>query len=197
MTWEDANNWERDWHGTCANSYNEETKQYIYARLMGLSVYAVNHYGQRGWDFGNRSVLDVGCGPYSILLKSMARKMVAIDPCQFPEWIYVRYAGCNIDFMNIKAESMSFDEIFDECLLYNCLQHTEEPAQIIANMRKYARVIRVFEWIDEPISDGHIHVLTEQSLNMAFNGEGRIVQLNDGPCVGRAYHGIFPGDNNK
>src|SRR5439155_19676593 len=43
MTWTEANKWECEWHGDCANSYNEETKQFIYAKLMGLDTYATNY----------------------------------------------------------------------------------------------------------------------------------------------------------
>lgn len=193
QNWIEANEWERQWHGSCANSYNEETKQYIYAHHMGLDKYATNNFGQRGWDFGDQSILDVGSGPYSILLKSKAARMVAIDPCQYPEWISVRYAACGIDFINIKAEMMAFDEGFDECLIYNCLQHTEDPEKILERAWLHSKMIRVFEWIDEPISDGHIHTLTERDLNKWLNGEGRVLDLNQNPCIGRAYVGIFPG----
>jgi hypothetical protein len=195
MNWIEANEWERQWHGNCVNSYNEETKQYIYARLMGLDQYATNYYGQRGWDFGDKTILDIGCGPYSLLLKSKALKRVAVDPCAYPDWIKSRYNECGIAFMNIKAEDMAFTHLFDECIIYNCLQHTEDPELIIKKALEYAAIVRIFEWIDEPVSDGHIHVLTEEKLNAWLSGEGKVIDLNQNPCVGRAYFGIFKGNN--
>jgi hypothetical protein len=191
--WQEANEWEREWHGNCANSYNEETKQYIYAKLMGLDKYATNFYGQRGWDFGDKSILDVGCGPYSILLKSKATLKVGIDPCNYPAWVSIRYKECNVEFDNIKAEQMTYTNVFDECLIYNCLQHTEDPEMIISKAWEHSKLIRIFEWIDEPISDGHIHILTEAKLNKWLNGEGKVTHLNQHPCVGKCYSGIFPG----
>jgi 2-polyprenyl-3-methyl-5-hydroxy-6-metoxy-1,4-benzoquinol methylase len=193
QTWEQANQWERQWHGDCANSYNEETKQYIYARLMGLDKYAVNYYGQRGWDFGDQSVLDIGCGPYSILLKSKATLKVGVDPCPYPEWVKMRYKECGVEFYNIKGEEINCFNNFDECLIYNCLQHTEDPQKILQKAWENSKVIRIFEWINEPVSDGHIHVLTEEKLNAWLSGEGKVIDLNQDPCVGRAYYGIFPG----
>ena len=56
--WVKAQEWEKDWHLTQQfNSYNEETKQYMYASKMGLDEFKVNYYGQIGWDFGDKKVL--------------------------------------------------------------------------------------------------------------------------------------------
>lgn len=195
MTWQEANKWEAEWHGNCVNSYNEETKQYIYAKYLGLHPYATNYYGQRGWDFGSRSVLDIGCGPYSILLKSKALRRVGIDPCPYPDWVKMRYSDSGIEFMNIKAEEMSFGQRFDEGIMYNVLQHTEDPGEIVKRALNSCKIIRVFEWIDEPLSPGHIHVLTEEKLNKWLGGEGRVVDLRENPCIGRAYYGIFKGNS--
>lgn len=195
QTWEQANKWEREWHGSCANSYNEETKQYIYARYMGLDHYAFNYYGQRGWNFGSKSILDIGGGPYSILLKSKSTGSLAVvDPCPYPSWVKMRYQQCGILFLNIMAEKLTpplYD--VDEILIYNCLQHTEDPELIIKNALKFAKIVRIFEWIDEPVSPGHLHMLTEENLNAWLCGEGRVKQLNEGPCVGKAFFGIFKG----
>lgn len=193
MTWQEANKWEARWHGNCVNSYNEETKQYIYAKYLGLTPYATNYYGQRGWDFGTKKVLDIGCGPYSILLKSNAATKVGIDPCPYPDWVKARYKAANVVFLNEKAETMQFESGFDEALMYNVLQHTEDPTEIVKRALNYCKILRVFEWIDEPISPGHIHVLTEEKLNEWFEGEGRVIDLRENPCVGRAYFGIFKG----
>jgi hypothetical protein len=195
QTWIQANQWERQWHGNCANSYNEETKQYIYAHHMGLDQYATNYYGQRGWDFGDQIVADIGCGPYSILLKSKARIKISIDPCPYPEWVKMRYSAADVLFKNSKAEDMEFDDIIDECIIYNCLQHTEDPELIIKKAKQFSKLIRLFEWIDEPVSDGHIHTLTEEKLNAWLQGQGKVIHLDQNPCVGLAYAGIFPGDH--
>ena len=192
--WKEAQDWELDWHiNQQFNTFNEELKQYTYAALMGLGVYASNHYGINGLDFGDKSILDVGGGEVSMLLKSKAKRRVVVDPLPYPKWVKMRYKEAGIQFLNIKAEEMDFDEVFDEAIIYNCLQHTEDPELIIKKMIQYSKLVRIFEWIDEPISPGHIHILTEEKLNEWLMGEGKVVTLNQNPCVGKCYFGIFKG----
>lgn len=194
--WNEAQTWERDWWGDCLNTYNEEMKQYVYARYMGLYKYSKNYYGKIGWDFGDASVLDVGCGPVSILLKSKAGLKVGVDPCRYPEWVLARYKAANVGFYNVKAEDAPAYGLpsFDIGIIYNCLQHTVDPEKILANMRRCCKVIHVFEWIETGISDGHLHNLNEASLNKWLGGEGKVAYLEENGCVGPAYYGIFKGD---
>src|SRR3990167_3745707 len=189
--WGKAQKWEKEWHGDCANSFNEEAKQYIYASKMGLDSYSTNWYGRRGWDFGDQSVLDVGCGAYSLLLKSTAKERVVVDPCDYPDWVKARYKECGIEFLQIPAEEMKFENKFDITLIYNCLQHVQDPQKIIKKIRSYTKEIHIFEWIDTGTSDGHLHNLTEKVLNNWLGGEGKVEELNQYPCVGRVYYGIF------
>ena len=197
--WEEAQEWESKWHGNCANTYNEETKQYIYAEYMGLNEFATNWYGRRGWNFGSRSVIDIGGGPCSMLLKSEANDKLVVDPCQFPDWVHSRYQQTGVVFFNIKAEDIDrlnlavrFQAIFDLALIYNVLQHTEDPEKIISNAREIANEIRIFEWIDTPINEGHIHTLTSENLDRWLGGKGKSQFINRSPVVGKAYYGIFP-----
>lgn len=193
--WNDAQYWEKSWWGDCLNTFNEEEKQYIYARYMGLNKYAFNKFGQRGWNFENLSVLDVGCGPVSMLLKSKATLKIGIDPCIYPDWVNRRYVAAKIGVRKEPAESVVFDPgSFDIGLIYNCLQHVIDPEVILANMRIACKVIHVFEWVDNGISEGHLHNLTEDNLNYWLGGEGHVTFLEEKGCVGKAYHGIFKGD---
>lgn len=195
MSWQDATEWERNWWGDCANSFNEEAKQYIYAKYMGLGEFATNWYGRRGWDFGDKKVIDIGGGPCSILLKSKATIRLVVDPCAYPSWVVRRYIECGVEFENRKAEDeyIRGHATFDLALIYNCLQHTENPALIIANVKRIAKELRIFEWVDTGLSDGHLHDLTEENLNEWIGvGEGKVMDLNEGPVVGKAYFGIFP-----
>ncbi len=201
--WIDAQKWERDWHADCVNSYNEETKQYIYAHYMGLDLFSVNYYGQRSWDFGNKTVLDVGCGPYSMLLKiKTTGRKYGIDPCEYPKWIMERYKAASVDILQFPAERLGLQYgfiadaeqmNFDEILLYNCLQHTSDPAAICRNLINAGKTIRVFEWVDAGVSPGHLHDLKADKLDEWLGGRGRVIELNQSPVVGRAYCGIFKG----
>lgn len=193
QTWEEAQEWEKQWHGNCVNSYNEETKQYIYARLMGLDVYKVNYFGQMGWNFGDKNILDVGCGPYSLLMKSNAKLKVGIDPCSYPEWVRMRYEAADVTFIQVVAEEWKTHEVFDEVLIYNCLQHTINPKKIIENVLACSKIVRIFEWVEQGISDGHIHDLHANELDEWLKGSGKTEYIEIGPCVGMAYWGIFKG----
>ena len=36
QTWKEANEWERQWHDNCLNSFQEELKQIEYMKRMGI-----------------------------------------------------------------------------------------------------------------------------------------------------------------
>ena len=61
------------------NSYHEELKQLIYAEKMGIQVDQWSRI-----DLGSKSVLDVGGGPSSLLLKTYNGKRKVIDPLDMP-----------------------------------------------------------------------------------------------------------------
>lgn len=201
--WRKAQEWEREWHDNCANSYNEETKQYVYADRMGLNEFKYMDEASRiYWNFGaDKTVLDIGGGAYSLLLKSLAGKRTVVDPCAYPDWVRARYAECGVTFITATGEQLSSahlpnpakkDEKYDYALIYNCLQHTIDPKKIIENARKLAKEIRIFEWIETGTNVGHLHNLTEENLNKWLNGQGKVEQINQGGAVGLCYYGIFP-----
>lgn len=195
QTWQEAQEWEAEWHGNCVNSYNEETKQYIYSRFLGLDVYKVNTYGQVGWDFGDISVIDIGCGPYSLLMKSDAKLKIGVEPCDYPEWVKMRYAAANVTFIQQPAEEFVYEGVADEVLIYNCLQHVINPEKIIQNVLSYSKIVRIFEWVNNGVSDGHLHDLIPSELNRWLGGVGKSEFIDIGPCVGEAYWGIFKGNH--
>lgn len=187
--WEKAQKWESDWWGDCLDTVGEELKQQTYASKMGLS----------SRNLEGKTVLDIGGGVISLLLKFKNRgSCCVVDPITAPNWVHSRYKENNIRFINGKAEDISLMKlpIFDEIWIYNCLQHTEDPKKIIKNIKKLSKVIRIFEWVEEPISPGHINVLHEKQLNTWLGGEGKVEVLNDSNgCHGSAYFGVFKGDN--
>jgi 2-polyprenyl-3-methyl-5-hydroxy-6-metoxy-1,4-benzoquinol methylase len=193
MKWEDHQKWELDWHkenNNCANSYNEETKQYDYANRMGLNEFKISRFGSVGWDFKDNTVLDVGGGPYSLLLKSKAKRMVVLDPCEYPNWTMTRYKECGVEYLKEKAEEMKFDKPFDIVLCYNVLQHVENPEEIVKRMRKYSKLIYFFDWLGIGNTPGHPHILEEEKLNKWLGGIGKIPEDNI-----HAYYGVFKGDH--
>lgn len=190
--WVKAQEWEKSWWGSCSNTYGEEEKQLLYAARMGL---ATHHNGKSPYNFdlGGTSVLDIGGGPTSLLLKCVnIKRAKVVDPLLFPGWVHARHALADIDFERLPAEKIEEDD-WDEVWIYNVLQHTQRPRQIIKNAQKAGDIIRLFEWIDTPTNEGHPHSLTEAKLNEWLGGEGKVERLNgQANCYGRCYYGIFP-----
>ena len=127
MSHKEDQEFERKWWGTCQNTYGEETKQLVYARLMGL---VTSHDGNSPYsiDVQEKSILDIGGGPSSLLLKcrNLGYGMV-VDPCVYPAWVHQRYAEANIAFLQMAGEEFVAEDQFDEVWIYNVLQHVENP----------------------------------------------------------------------
>ena len=190
--WNEAQKWEAEWHGTCQNSYGEETKQLVYAERIGLKLYS-DAYSGFNFDGGNKTFLDVGGGPYSLLLKfrNLKRGVVA-DPCLYPAWVYQRYQAAGIETWNVPGEKLDLTD-FDEVLMYNVLQHTQEPELVVRNALRAGKILRVFEWLDTDLNVGHLHVLTQNNLDRWLGGIGKVETINDRGCCGKCYAGVFKG----
>lgn len=190
MDWDKEQAFEAHWHGDCVNSYSEETKQLSYAWRMGLRTV---EYGGHWpvYDLQGKSVLDIGGGPASILLKTINGKdLVMVDPCPYPQWVRSRYAAKKILWSRVKGEDIgSTSGRYDEVWIYNCLQHVDNPQAIIENARAVAPVLRIFEWIDIPAHEGHPHELKEDLLNEWIGAEGTVEYMTgENGCYGRAYY---------
>jgi hypothetical protein len=185
---------EAEWWADCANTLHEEQKQLVYATRMGLIAnWSCAHPPE--FDIEGRSVLDIGGGPVSLLLKCVNRgRCVVVDPSDFPLWVFERYRHCKIDFWHGPAEEITDEKLhFDEAWIYNVLQHVGDPAEVIERARKHASTVRVFEWIDIDPYPGHPHRLEREGLDEWLDGHGFVAQLNERGCVGTAYYGVFQG----
>lgn len=197
--WHDAQHDEKEWWSTCANTYWEETKQLVYADLMGIR-FQEDERGPYYIELGSKSVLDIGGGPVSLLLKaSTTSERTVADPCDYPSWVGERYKAQGIEYAQTKGEDVdefvkSKDTKYDEVWLYNCLQHTDDPARIIANALaalKPGGTFRIFEWINTPTNTAHPHSLTKQDLDTWIGQSGQTTTLSRQGCYGDAYHGAF------
>lgn len=189
MSWEEAQKWEASWWGNCVNTYGEETKQFQYAKRMGLRKLS----DSQGPFFmlAGASVLDVGGGAVSLLLKCRDRgQRIVADPCAYPDWIMARYSEAAIECLKIKGEDLDLGETFDEVWIYNVLQHVADPQKVARNCLKHGKIVRVFEWLEIGVGAGHPHNLIENDLNDWFRGEGKVVPASRG----KEYFGIFVGD---
>lgn len=191
--WDDAQMFEEQFWGSCVNTLSEELKQRVYAEHMGLSLTRVGAHGF-GYNLEGRRVLDVGGGPVSLLLKCVNCAGVVIDPCRFPEWVSLRYASNNIAFIRQAGETISYfpRNAFDEVWIYNVLQHTDNPGQIIANAKNAAPRLRIFEWVDLPAYPGHPQEITQAKLEAWIGMPGTVTEFTgQNECHGKAFHGFF------
>lgn len=183
--------YEADFWQDCANTFHEEQKQIVYAIRMGL-LPNWNCAHPPTFDLGGRSVIDIGGGPVSLLLKCVNRgRSVIADPGTYPNWVRARYNECGIEYWQMRAEGMLEENEFDEAWLYNVTQHVDEPWTVIENAKKAAALVRLFEWIDIPAYDGHPHMLTKEGLEEWLGAAGFVTELNESGCVGRAFYGVF------
>ena len=179
--WETAQTWERHWWGLVWDKHWDEEirKQKTYFRLIDFPDNA---------DFGDKTVLDVGCGPVSMLQRSKHGFSRGVDPLAVSEETLNRYREHGIEFLNIKAEEMPAPgyestpstagalwerRTFDEVWFYNLLQHTEDPHEIVRRVVACCHVgttVRIFEWIDLGVCDGHPQNLTEDMFHQHFDG---------------------------
>ena len=176
---------EQQYWGDCCNTFDEEQKHYVYARLLGLQIVRYS------FNVENKRIIDVGGGPSSMLLKCINLKEgKVVDPISYPSWTLDRYKLKNISVLVDIGENLN-EVGWDEVWIYNCLQHVIDPEKIISNAKRAAPILRIFEWVNYPAHDGHPHELTESSLNSWTGGTGSVIQLAESGCYGEAYYGVF------
>ena len=194
MNWKEAQKFEKDWWSTCKNTLWEEVKQMELAPYLGLQIIP-NEYTDMRIPLNGESVLDIGGGPSSILLKCENVKGTVVDPCDYPEWVAQRYKEAGIEYLKIKGEDIDTTKRYDEVWIYNCLQHTLNPKKIVKNALKVGKLVRIFEWIDMRVVPGHPHSLHREELEEWLGGQGKVVKLSDRGLYGQAFTGVFLGEN--
>jgi len=160
--WEEAQKYERNWWVVYTGNHPDEIrKNNIEARFMMVDQ------GLPG-----KSVIDIGCGPLSLLQRIKVGTGTAVDPCHYGD-LEKEYEKNGIRRLYKKGEDLSeADGTFDEAWIYNCLQHVLNPTQILENAMKVASIVRIFEWIHIDPYEGHLHKLTPELLRGPFMKEG-------------------------
>ncbi len=160
--WMDCQAYERkDWGSDIylVPENREVQKQVHYASLMKLS----KDLNYQHIDLSQKSVLDVGCGPVSMLLRSSNfKRAVGVEPLDYGKDVDEAYKSKNVDLLKIPAEKMNFkNQEFDEVWMYNVLQHVYDPLLVLEKIMKSGKTLRIFEWVDIAPHEGHPHELTE------------------------------------
>lgn len=178
---------ESAWWGDCGNTFGEEYKQLVYAEFMGLRAENINGKWPV-FDLRGKSVLDIGGGPSSMLLKSVnGAHRTVVDPCDYPQWIADRYASAGIEYRKGSGEVFASGRQYDEVWIYNVLQHVESPERVIENALWHADAIRIFEWVDIPPHPGHPHQLSKVLLDQWIGTVGAVLDIDRHFAVGTCY----------
>lgn len=177
--WQHTQDHEMEFWNDCTKTYIEETKQFFYATRMKLGFV---DYPLSDIDFQGKTVLDIGSGPTSILLKSKNySRATVLDPLmdRFPEWVRSRYASVGIERLAIPAENLDVNRQYDEVLIYNVLQHTIDPELIIKKALAVGKVVRIFEWVKVPTDEKHPHYLEAEKLDKWLGKKGIVERVNE------------------
>lgn len=202
-TWEEAQAEEAGFWGDCGNTLGEEMKQLTYAKHMGLEFF---HDGNSPYnlDFHDEPVLDVGGGPVSMLLKAkrQSASLDVADPCHYPLWISRRYEASGITHIQEKGEAL--DQLdpdhYGTVLMYNVLQHTEDPQKIFRNIYRALKpggVFRFFDWIDTATNTAHPISLHFDDMANMLKKAGfdpaplSKADINENYAIGTAVFGAF------
>lgn len=161
--WEAAQAWERNWWLNNPQLYPVEIqKSDMVAGWMGVR------------NMPTSSVIDIGCGPFSLLQRYRTAVGCAVDPIDYGP-LEISYAIAGIKRLRCRGEEISAhlpNVMFDEAWIYNCLQHVEDPLAILCEAIKLSRRVRLFEWINIPPYTGHLQLLTERILTQPFLAAG-------------------------
>ena len=161
--WEQSQEWERAWWLNNPSLHPEEQqKNTLISKLLLIN----------GPDLEGKSIIDIGCGPFSLLLNvkqhtEKPAQRVALDPNNYGE-LDSKYALAGIERSYVKGEDISHHLNFDEAWIYNVLQHVEDPIRVLNNAVNIAKRVRIFEWINVPPYTGHLHQLSEGVLDSQF-----------------------------
>ena len=115
-------------------------------------------------NMGSTTILDVGCGPVSMLLRATHGGAAGVDPISMSEETKARYAQANVELHHGKAEDFEPARSFDEGWMYNCLQHVDDPNKVVATLLRSVNSVRIFEWIEMPAYAGHLHTLRAEQF---------------------------------
>jgi SAM-dependent methyltransferase len=169
---------------------------------MGITETYADQWGE--FNVLGKSILDIGCGPWSMLLRCYnAGRLVGVDPLQYPPSVVRRYRNYGIEFLNLPGEQIPPPEqqacfgYFDEVWIYNVLQHVVDPQKVLQNAIASAAKLRIIEWVNIPPHPGHPHMLTAEALLQWLPGckaervETKLLSDPELLCTVEAFTGVF------
>jgi hypothetical protein len=218
ISWENAIEKESIYWDRYASEIGTLSCQEDYMKILDIYNDYWSKYGGIDLDFRNKNIIDVGGGPTSILLRGNGGSKrtseelknswtqtgsvkslnvgVVIDPLNVAEYVKIRYEHFGVRFINEPAENIDkfYNErnFFDDCIIYNCLQHVINPLEILDKVSKVSKVIRICEPINVPTDEMHLHMFDVKYFTNFFTSD-RFECIKSGTCfIGcDHFYGIF------
>jgi len=169
-----------------ANHIGEQIKQTFCAKYMGIEFQQNHLYNLQG-----KNILEIGAGPVGLSLRCYNGRRKIIDPLEYPQWVWDRYNYFGVEIEKIGAEDIQ-EAGWDEVWILNTLQHVDDLAKTISKIKTSAKVLRIFDWLNIPIDEGHPNLLTKEILDDSFDINGNTIIINHEYMYNaEAYYGVY------
>lgn len=150
---------------------NERVKgEYIFQEMV--DYFGVNP----AIDWNKLKVLDVGCGPLSIVAQhSFGKKRSGVDPLKYPTWIYGQYSDNDFDVHLVPFEEFESKTKYDVIIFYNALQHFADLTEVADKCKQLLSnrgVVYLSEYLEVPTNEAHIQFLEAVKLDELFKNAG-------------------------
>ncbi len=178
-----------------------------YAKFLGLendylinnshdaSYHGTDYYKKPRYDLQGKSVVDLGGGPTSLLLRCRNfSKAIVVDPLPMTDTVKKRYKEHGIELISLPAEEFMYPQKFDEVWNYNCLHHVMDPDQILQNAKQNCKTLRIYEILNTRIDSMHLYSFNADYFHRMLGPGGNVKNMNNElkPSPdGDAYYGIF------
>jgi hypothetical protein len=164
------------------------------------------HAPDNSLNMSGLNILDVGGGPSSILLRTNnlrgnqhngIKNGVVIDPLIITEHQKLRYEYYGIEYIQDQSENIdkyySEEGYFDECIIYNCLQHVLDPIKILDKITFISKRIRIAEPLNIPTDNMHLHMFSKKYFDDYFSEDKFDIHHNGVEIIGSCSHyiGLF------
>ncbi len=127
-------------------------------------------------DWSKLKVLDVGCGPLSLVARqSLGKSRDGVDPLKYPHWVYEDYKQKEFEVHLVPFEEFSGSSKYDVILFYNALQHFANLEDVVQKCKKLLSKnggVYLSEYLEVPTNEAHIQFLEKDKLDALFASEG-------------------------
>lgn len=180
LRWQEAQAAERRFHNepkeVSIPKYKDSYRQYF--EWLGIEQ-----------DLKGKSIIEIGCAHIpalyfcenyspSIIVEPMPSSILRELVCEMNE--REGLSPPDIYLANDVVEMLSNDLMKgrSEVWLFNVLQHVLDPDKVIENCKAWAKTIRFFEPVDQPISDCHPHAPTQADFKRWFGDVAKLYEGN-------------------